>query len=323
MFKKLLATVALLLLLPLAGQAQTAGSFINQLPVGATPTGAELFPVWQSNATKRLTVNQLNLGLFLPVVNGDCIVGSGGAWVAGSCAAPSGSVNAGTAGQLGYYATSSNVISGTNALPNGTTATTQTAGDSSTKPATTAFVNGTALTLTNGTTATTQAISDNSTNVATTAFVKSYTNGTALTLTNGTTATTQAANDNSTNVATTAYADRASVFTKSYASSQQTISSAGTLNLSHGMGVVPKFVTFTLVCQSNDGGFTSGDIVPTYITSAALGASALGGSVTLTSSTIHVTFSSQTHVFQIPNLSTGAGGDLDNTKWKLIVSAYY
>ncbi|WP_020472353.1 hypothetical protein [Zavarzinella formosa] len=53
------------------------------------------------------------------------------------------------------------------------TAATQTAGNSSTRLATTAFVNSTALTLANGTTATTQSASDSSTKLATTAFVQS------------------------------------------------------------------------------------------------------------------------------------------------------
>ena len=105
-----------------------------------------------------------------------------------------------TASQILQTDASKNVIS-SNTLPNGTTATTQSAADSSTKVATTAFVNGTALTLASGTTATTQSPGDNSTKVATTAFV----NGTALTLASGTTAVTQTSTDNSTKVATTAF----------------------------------------------------------------------------------------------------------------------
>lgn len=62
--------------------------------------------------------------------------------------------------------TSSNDFTGGSAL-----VTTQGAGDSSTKAASTAFVNGTALTLANGTTAVTQSQSDNSTKPATTAYV--------------------------------------------------------------------------------------------------------------------------------------------------------
>jgi hypothetical protein len=82
----------------------------------------------------------------------------------------SGTVNSGTANQLAYYASSTNAVNGTTALPNGTTATTQTAGDTTTKVATNAFVNTTALTLATGSTATTQSTNDSSTKVATTAF---------------------------------------------------------------------------------------------------------------------------------------------------------
>lgn len=46
----------------------------------------------------------------------------------------------GLANQLGYYAANGNTISGTNAIPNGTTATTQAGSDNSTKIATTAYV---------------------------------------------------------------------------------------------------------------------------------------------------------------------------------------
>ena len=52
----------------------------------------------------------------------------------------SGAVNAGTAGQIGYYASNGTTIGGTGALPNGITATTQSVGDNSTKVATDAFV---------------------------------------------------------------------------------------------------------------------------------------------------------------------------------------
>lgn len=62
-------------------------------------------------------------GLF---VNGVPVIVSGG----------NGTVVAGTANQIAYYPASTNSVSGTNALPNGTTATTQTAGDTSTKVAT-------------------------------------------------------------------------------------------------------------------------------------------------------------------------------------------
>ena len=61
-------------------------------------------------------------------------------WSAFGSGSGSGTVSSGTAGQLAYYSTSGTTVSGTNALPSGTTATTQTAGDNSTKVATTAYV---------------------------------------------------------------------------------------------------------------------------------------------------------------------------------------
>lgn len=59
----------------------------------------------------------------------------------GTWAAPvgGGTVNVGTADQIAYYATSTNAVSGTNAIPNGITATTQTARDGTTKLATDAY----------------------------------------------------------------------------------------------------------------------------------------------------------------------------------------
>ena len=48
--------------------------------------------------------------------------------------------NPGTINQVAIYAVAGNTVSGSSAIPNGITATTQTAGDNSTKPATTAYV---------------------------------------------------------------------------------------------------------------------------------------------------------------------------------------
>jgi hypothetical protein len=59
----------------------------------------------------------------------------------GACGG-SGTVNSGTANQLAYYAGTGTAVSGTNAIPNGTTATTQSAASNDTKVATNAYVDG-------------------------------------------------------------------------------------------------------------------------------------------------------------------------------------
>lgn len=107
-----------------------------------------------------ISVSLLALPLFLP--NGSQ-VGSGGSVAGGfneiayisslnsggdgflilnspATSSGSGSVNTGTINNLAYYSATGNVVSGTTAIPNGTTATTQTASDNSTKLATTAYI---------------------------------------------------------------------------------------------------------------------------------------------------------------------------------------
>lgn len=87
---------------------------------------------------------------------------------------------AGTTGQVLQTGGAAGNPSWTTALVNGTTGATQAPGDNTTKIATTAFVNGTALNITNGSVGTTQAPGDNTTKVATTAFVTAAVNAVAL-----------------------------------------------------------------------------------------------------------------------------------------------
>ena len=125
-------------------------------------------------------------------------------------------------------------FTGTPTLPTGTIATTQTALDSSTKVATTAFVttadnlkaNLASPTLTGTPLSTTAAVDTNTTQIATTAYVvgqgyaklASPTFTGTPTLPTGTIATTQTASNNTTAVATTAYVDSADALKANLAS---------------------------------------------------------------------------------------------------------
>lgn len=51
-------------------------------------------------------------------------------------------------------------------------------------------------------------------------------------------------------------------FTKEYISPQQTLTAAGLITVAHGLGAVPKVVTFDLVCVTTDGTYSAGDIIP-------------------------------------------------------------
>lgn len=107
--------------------------------------------------------------------------------------------------------------------------------------------------------------------------------------------------------------------TKEYASSQQTITSAGLLTLAHGLGAVPKIVTAELVCQTADLGYTAGKVVQTF-----LGTTGTYGVSVETSDSVNlvVRFSNNGNVFSLPNATTGANAGITTANWKIVFRAY-
>jgi len=124
-------------------------------------------------------------------------------------------------------------FTGTPSLPTGTTGVTQTAGNSTTALATTAFVttadnlkaNIASPTFTGNPTAPTPATADNDTSIATTAFVKAqgYAPLASPTFTGNPTAPTPATSDNDTSISTTAFVKAQGYLTSSAAASTYVI----------------------------------------------------------------------------------------------------
>lgn len=69
-----------------------------------------------------------------------------GTLITTTSAGGSGTVNVGVSGQLAFYPSSTNTVGGTNAIPNGTTATTQALNDNSGNVASTSYADRTAVT---------------------------------------------------------------------------------------------------------------------------------------------------------------------------------
>jgi hypothetical protein len=106
-----------------------------------------------------------------------------------------------------------------------------------------------------------------------------------------------------------------------YESSQQTITSAGSLTLAHGLGAEPLLVTGTLVCQTAEAGFSIGDklviglLTPDNTTNT--------GAVVVTDATnLNVRFGSGANAFFALNKGTGARASLTNANWKIIFRAW-
>lgn len=147
-------------------------------------------------------------------------------------------------------------------------------------------------------------------------------------------AATQAELTAATNTAATALANAATAqataaaitpaFTKSYESPAQTITAAGTLTLTHGLGVTPKLYQAFLVCQTAEQGYSIGDEVAIN-PHTNLSASTDQGLVMVPSSaSIFVRFGAGNtgFVFLLLHKTTGVRANATNANWKLIIREY-
>lgn len=104
----------------------------------------------------------------------------------------------------------------------------------------------------------------------------------------------------------------------SFTSSDQTITSAGSLTIAHGLGASPKFLTSYLVCQTAEYNYSIGNVVyyPVLCATAA-GATIGGASLTVDATNLNVRFNSTGSVYQLPDKTSGASSPLTNASWKV------
>ncbi len=102
------------------------------------------------------------------------------------------------------------------------------------------------------------------------------------------TAPTASVGTNTTQVATTAFVQVAVAtlpFTKGYISPNQTVTNGGLLTLTHGLGVIPKFLAAEVLFLTAQGGYGIGDIVPINISADFDDSASIFGIQTRVSST--------------------------------------
>ncbi|WP_303674711.1 hypothetical protein [Vampirovibrio chlorellavorus] len=111
------------------------------------------------------------------------------------------------------------------------------------------------------------------------------------------------------------------VFSKTYTSPEQIITSGGALTLAHGLGERPKSLRFTLVCNAANINYSIGDEVD--LDSVRRENSINGGlSVVVDATNIYIRYGSNATVFLLLNKSTGVGTDITNSNWRLVVRAF-
>jgi hypothetical protein len=113
------------------------------------------------------------------------------------------------------------------------------------------------------------------------------------------------------------------IFTKSYNSGGQTITTNGTLVLSHGLGMMPKSISYYLFCTIADAGFSPGEYIDANnFTYSAGGGVTSGMSAILNTSTLTICYANIANVFIGIHKTGRYGANLTNSSWQLIINAF-
>jgi len=110
-------------------------------------------------------------------------------------------------------------------------------------------------------------------------------------------------------------------FAKSFTSSEQTITSAGSLTIPHGLSASPLLIQARLICKTAEIGYSIGDeVVLSMYGSDAV--NSFGASVVIDTINIDIRYGSHANVFLLINKTTGAVSSITLANWKLIVRAW-
>lgn len=111
------------------------------------------------------------------------------------------------------------------------------------------------------------------------------------------------------------------VFTGSFESSQQTITTGGLLTLAHGLAAAPKDVSLDLVCVTGENGWSAGDRILNVSPHQADGVANRINAVYADTTNVYVRFSAASTCFTMGNKGTGSNSSLTNANWRLVVRA--
>jgi hypothetical protein len=113
------------------------------------------------------------------------------------------------------------------------------------------------------------------------------------------------------------------VFTKSFESTQQTITSGGSLTLAHGLGGSPRLYLPFLKCVTTDLGYAAGDEVAIAPGEGSWDSNhSRGISMIPDATNITIRFGSDANPLMVPGKTTGTLGSIAPANWKLIVRAW-
>jgi hypothetical protein len=110
--------------------------------------------------------------------------------------------------------------------------------------------------------------------------------------------------------------------TKVFTSSNQTITSAGTLTIAHGLGVAPTLVAQFIVCVTAEHGYSIGDVIATPLINTQSSVDNYGLVLTLDATNLNIRFGSAGNFYTGLNKSTGGAVLFTNANWAYRVRAW-
>jgi len=109
------------------------------------------------------------------------------------------------------------------------------------------------------------------------------------------------------------------VFTKSFTSSEQTITSAGPLTLAHSLSATPGLISVQLICKTTQHNYSVDDVIFVVLSSPG---NNRGVSIVPDGTNLNIRYSSASGAFNIPDKTSGADSEITNGSWKAIFRAY-
>lgn len=112
------------------------------------------------------------------------------------------------------------------------------------------------------------------------------------------------------------------IFTKSFTSSQQGVTSAALVTVTHALTTTPTLIQTQLKCLSTELGWAAGDVFKIDTEIDPANATGRGMIIYADSTNINVRYGNTANVFVALNKTTGAVGSLTNGNWNLIITAW-
>ena len=112
------------------------------------------------------------------------------------------------------------------------------------------------------------------------------------------------------------------IFSKSFVSTDQTITLGGALTLAHGLGVAPKLIRLALVCEIGEHNYSAGDVLENPLIGPGQNTNNSYASLVSDATNINFRYPASGGSIYIANKTTGGGQTITIANWKLRVYAY-